>query len=214
MQNPKAPQYWQTRTPTEAMNNVHYSFLYDGHSCFLQAMCGHNGHTKALEKMGECNWLRVPVHDAFGNWSLQHGMGDSLWSVSELPSSSAQTAVWRTLRENLVSGGGLVLGVVLRYSRLCVGRGGLAAHCPNKRQAALCALWRALWAPVWPIQFLNSPFTYQHLCFSFDMFYYDRAFLYSLGRPGAWYVSQAGSSFEITGIHYQTQLPKNVVFYS
>lgn len=109
-------------------------------AAFLRAMCGHNGHTKALEKMGECNWLRVPVHDAFGNRSLQHGMGDSLWSVSEFPSSSAQTAIWRTLRENLVSGGELELGVELRYSRLCVGWRGLTAHCPNKRQAALCAL--------------------------------------------------------------------------
>lgn len=90
----------------------------------------------------------VPGHDVLGNRSLQRGMGDSLWSVSELPSSSPQTAIWRTLRENLVSGGGLELGVVLRESWLCVERRGATPHCPHKRQASPGALWRVLWAPV------------------------------------------------------------------
>lgn len=138
--NQNTPQDLQKPTPREAMNTVHYSLLYDGHSCFLRAMFGHSWHSQDIGSDGRVQCLCIPVHDVFGNQSLQHGVADSLWSVSEVPSSSHQTSIWKTLSENPVSGGRLEL-VVWRCSRLCPQWRGVTAHCPNMKQVAPCALW-------------------------------------------------------------------------
>lgn len=96
---------------------------------------------------------------------------------------------------------------------MCGSQGSNCSLSPQETSCTVCSVGGTL-GTCMTHQLLNSPVTYQHLCFSFDMFYWDRAFLYSLGRPGTWYVAQAGSSFEITGMHTKSSYLENVVFYS